>query len=153
MESPLGPVIAGIFMAELEKSLISTFMEHMSPWKRYVDDTMAVKSYHHSCIKSYHQKLHMYCQFSTAFTKILNLDMSWNKMIRLIFLDAMLIRTNDTLQTKIYRKSTQNYMYLHWNSFRPRTWKRGALRTILIRVYKICSTKELLQNELKQIEK
>ena len=34
----------------------------------------------------------------------------------------------------------------------PRTWNRGTLRTILIRAYKICSTKELLQNELKQIE-
>ena len=42
MVSPLGPVIAGIFMAELEKSLIPTLMEHMSPWKRYVDDTIAV---------------------------------------------------------------------------------------------------------------
>ena len=42
MESPLGPVIAGIFMAELEKSLIPTLMEHMSPWKQYVDDTIAV---------------------------------------------------------------------------------------------------------------
>ena len=43
-------------------------------------------------------------------------------------------------------------MYLHWNSFAPRTWKRGTLRTILIRAYKICSIEELLQNELKQIE-
>ena len=33
MGSPLGPVIAGTFMVELEKSLIPTLMEHMSPWK------------------------------------------------------------------------------------------------------------------------
>ena len=31
MGSPLGLVIAGIFMVELEKSLISTLMEHMFP--------------------------------------------------------------------------------------------------------------------------
>ena len=31
MGSPLGPVIAGIFMVELEKSLIPTLIEHMSP--------------------------------------------------------------------------------------------------------------------------
>ena len=43
-------------------------------------------------------------------------------------------------------------MYLHWNSFTPRTWRRGTLWTILIQAYKTCSTKELLQNELKQIE-
>ena len=59
---------------------------------------------------------------------------------------------NDTLQTTIYRKSTHNGLYLHWNSFAPRTWKHGILGTILIRDYKICSSKELLQNELIQIE-
>ena len=42
MGSPLGPVIAGIFMVELKKLLIPALMEHMSPWKRYVDDTIAV---------------------------------------------------------------------------------------------------------------
>ena len=68
------------------------------------------------------------------------------------FLDVMLIRMNDTLQTTIYRKSTHNGLYLHWNSFAPRTWKRGTLGTILIRAYEICSSKELLQNELIQIE-
>ena len=68
------------------------------------------------------------------------------------FLDVMLIRANDTLKTNIWRKSTHNTQYLHWNSFAPRTWKRGTLWTILIRAYKICSTKELLQNELKQIQ-
>ena len=42
MLPPLGIVIAGIFMVELERSLIPTLMEHMTPWKRYVDDTTAV---------------------------------------------------------------------------------------------------------------
>ena len=67
-------------------------------------------------------------------------------------MDVIMIRTNDTLQTIIYRKSTQNDECLHWNFFAPRTWKPNKLQIILIRAYKICSTKELLQNELKQIE-
>ena len=62
----------------------------------------------------------------------------------------MLIRTNGTLKTAIYKKNIHNGVYLHWNSFAARTWKRGTFRTILIRSYKICSTVELLQNELKQ---
>ena len=33
MGSPLGPVIAGIFMVELKKSLIPNLMKHMSPQK------------------------------------------------------------------------------------------------------------------------
>ena len=35
-------LIAGIFMVELEKFLIPTLTEHMTSWKRYVDNTIAV---------------------------------------------------------------------------------------------------------------
>ena len=43
MGSPLGPVLTGIFMVELERSLVPKLSEHM-PWKRFVDDTI-------TCIK------------------------------------------------------------------------------------------------------
>ena len=39
MGSPLGLVIAGIFMVQLERTLRLT--EYMTPWKRYVDNTIA----------------------------------------------------------------------------------------------------------------
>ena len=39
--SPLGPVLAGIFMVELERTILPTLKEHMTPWKRYVDDTIS----------------------------------------------------------------------------------------------------------------
>ena len=76
MGSPLGPKIAGIFMVELEKSLIPNWMEHMSPWKRYVDDTIAV-------IKL--SSIEHVLSILNSFHKILNLHMSWKKMVRLIF--------------------------------------------------------------------
>ena len=41
MGSPLSPVLAGIFMVELETTKLPTLREHMSPWKRYVDDTIS----------------------------------------------------------------------------------------------------------------
>ena len=40
MASPLGPVIAGIFMVDLERNVILTLSTHMTKWKRYVDDTI-----------------------------------------------------------------------------------------------------------------
>ena len=94
-------------MLELKKSLIPTLIEHISPWKRYVDDTMAViklSSIEHalSILSSFHQNI--------EFTYELEEDGKIN------ILDVMLIRTNDTLQTTIYRKSTHNGVYLHWNS-------------------------------------
>ena len=136
-------MIAATFRVELEKSLIPTLMEHMSLWKRYVYDTIAViklSSIEHilSILNSFHQNI--------EFTN--ELEQSG----KITFLDVMLIRTNDSLKTTIYRKSTHNGVYLQWNSFAPRAWNRGTLQAILIRAYKIWSTKELLQNELKQIE-
>ena len=41
MGSPLGPVLAGIFMVELERTILPNLREHMIPWKRYVDDTIS----------------------------------------------------------------------------------------------------------------
>ena len=36
---PLGPVLSGIFMVELENNLVPTLSNHLMSWKRYVDDT------------------------------------------------------------------------------------------------------------------
>ena len=41
MGSLLGPVLADIFMAELQRAKLPTLREHMSPWKRHVDDTIS----------------------------------------------------------------------------------------------------------------
>ena len=40
MGSPLGPVITGIFMVDLEKNVIPKLSTHMTKWKRYVDGTI-----------------------------------------------------------------------------------------------------------------
>ena len=40
MGSPLGPVLANIFMVELDRSVIPTLMEKMKCWRRYVDETL-----------------------------------------------------------------------------------------------------------------
>ena len=37
---PLGPVLADIFMIELEKAILPEFPECIKYWKRYVDDTI-----------------------------------------------------------------------------------------------------------------
>ena len=51
----------------------------------------------------------------------------------------------------MFRKPTNNDIYLHWNVFGPDTWKRGTLKTLLERAYIVCSTNELLQKELKYL--
>ena len=40
MRSPLGPVLAGIFIVHLKRPLMAELEKFMKPWKRYVDDTI-----------------------------------------------------------------------------------------------------------------
>ena len=39
MGSPLGPVLANIFMVELENQLVPKMSDNVGLWERYVDDT------------------------------------------------------------------------------------------------------------------
>ena len=39
--SLLSPVLVGIFMVKLERTILQILREHMSPWKRYVDDSIS----------------------------------------------------------------------------------------------------------------
>ena len=40
MGSPLGPVLANMFMVELEQNMVPTLSNDISLWKRYADDTI-----------------------------------------------------------------------------------------------------------------
>ena len=42
---------------------------------------------------------------------------------------------------------------MNWNSFAPKSWKRGTLENLIERAILICSTEELLNEELKHLEK
>ena len=42
MGSPLGPVLADIFMIVLENSLVPNLIKYITFWKRYVDDTICL---------------------------------------------------------------------------------------------------------------
>ena len=69
----------------------------------------------------------------------------------LLFLDVLVIRKNNDIETTVYRKPTNNNIYLNWNLFSPKSWKRGTLRTVNKRAYVICSTTDLLRKELDHI--
>ena len=41
MGSPLGPLLARIFMTHLKRTLMPELEKFMRPWDRYVDDTIS----------------------------------------------------------------------------------------------------------------
>ena len=48
------------------------------------------------------------------------------------FLDVLLVRKGNDIERILYRKPTDNGMYLHWNSFTLESWKRRTLKTVLL---------------------
>ena len=68
------------------------------------------------------------------------------------FLVVLLIRNGHFIETKVYRKETNNDICLNWNSFAPNSWKCSTLRTLIKRAYLICSSKKHLVDELKHLE-
>ena len=61
MGSPLAPILAGIFMVELERKLIPIFKDHLSCWGRY------------PFVSSKMDRLNMFCQDLTTSIVPLNL--------------------------------------------------------------------------------
>ena len=68
---------------------------------------------------------------------------------KLAFLDILLHRDGHDIITTVYRKVTNNDVYLNWSSFCPREWKQGTFRSLVQRAYIICSSLHLLKEELK----
>ena len=52
----------------------------------------------------------------------------------------------------MYQKSTNNDIYLNWESFAPIKWKWETLNTLTENDYGVCSTQELLQKVLNYTE-
>ena len=145
MGSCLGPIFANIFMVELERDVVPRLNTIMPLWKRYVDDTFTfVKKNEIAKVKSLLNTFHP----DIKFTHEIQND---NKIS---FLDVLLTRTGSgTINTSVYRKPTNNNIYIHWDSYSPKQWKIGTLSGIIRRAYEICSTKEALVSELNFILK
>jgi hypothetical protein len=144
MGSPLGPVLANAFMVHLEETIVPQIQTSMPVWKRYVDDTFAVvekgkKDEIIAVLNDFHQNI--------KFTHEIEDEGS------IAFLDVLLKREESgKIQTSVYRKPTNNSIYIHWESYAPKQWKIGTLFGIVRRAYEICSTEEELKKELAHIE-
>ena len=66
------------------------------------------------------------------------------------FLDVLIAKEeNGGIQTGVYRKETNNSIYIHWNSHAPNQWKVGTLGGMIRRAYEICSNDEEREKEVK----
>ena len=143
MDSTLGPIIANIFMVELESVLAPKLKDHVKKWRRFVDDTFVyVKrgstEYVLFVLNSFHNK------------KKFTYEQENNN--RLPFLDVLFISDYEKINTAVFRKETHNDLYLRWESFSLISWTRGTLKSLISEAYMICSNQSLLEKELKHLK-
>ena len=126
MGSPLGPVLAGVFMVHLERTLMSQLAKFMKPWKRDVDGTITyIKTDSITRVRDILNGFHKNIKFTYELESNENIS----------FLEVLLMRIGKNLEATVFRKKTNNGMYLHWKSFAPVTWKIGTLKTLIKRAY------------------
>ena len=144
MGSPLGPVLANIFMAHLENNLVPSLSNVMSLWYRYVDDTITFIQ---------DDKIDYVLEILNNFHPSIKFTYEKKQDGCIAFLDVKLIRkVNGSFITEVYRKKTDTNIYLHWKAYAPDTWKIGTLKGLFRRAFLICSEEEGLRKEINHIK-
>ena len=138
MGSPLGPILANIFVGHSEAQL----QEDLWPpfYNRFVDDTFAI-----------FQSEERSQQFHTALNKIhpaLRFTVERESNCQLPFMDVLVQRTNELVRS-VYRKPTFTGLYTRWDSFAPTSQKIALIKSLASRARKICSPCMLPQEVVK----
>ena len=130
MGSPLGPLLANVFMGSIEETLVHE--GKMPPfYKRYVDDTPTIMSDTTSAAAFLHVLNN--CHSSVKFT------METENNGLLPFLGMQLLNRAPQIETKVYIKPTNTGLLLHYQSHVDTRYKRGLLKTMLDRAYRLSS--------------
>ena len=138
MGSPLGPLMANVFMCHLEEKLTRDgLMPHL--YRRYVDDTLArmpntdAATMFLTTLNGLHPSL--------SFTMELPVD------DRIPFIGIEIIKNGTKLETQVYRKPTNTGLLLHFHSHTDKRYKDSLLKTMLHRAYALSSTTEAFNEE------
>lgn len=143
MGSPLGPILADIFMSNLEKKLNKFSTNKPLLWFRYVDDVF--------CIFTEKQNIDDFFGRINRWHNNIKFTKETETGGKLAFLDVLVIRDaqNNKYLTTLYRKPTNTNLYLLYESNQCRRYKLGLIRTLAIRIIRICSNDEYKQDELR----
>ena len=133
MGSPLYPIIANLFMEDLEEQAMHSDPLRPNLWLRYVDDTFVIWPQGEQNLQSFHTHLN---QMSA------NIDFTIEKEEegRLAFLDVLVTRSRDQLSTAVYRKPTHTDRYIPYHSHHHPRMLTGVMRGMHDRALRICDS-------------
>ena len=143
MGSPLGPAMANAFLVYHEGRWLDDCPTDFKPvlYRRYVDDTFLLfKSENH---------VPLFLEYLNGKHANIKFTYEYENNGKLPFLDVLVERSGSILSTSTYRKSTFTGLGMKYSSFIPSYYKTGLIVNLVNRAYKICSTYDSLDLELK----
>ena len=142
MGSPLGPILANIFVGYYESKIAEDKWPEVYNW--FVDDVFSHFVNRNACdeflvlLNRLHTALMFTCEHEE--------DGSPPCM------DVRVRRIDTSVETLVYRKPTFTGLYTTWNSFSPPQYKINAVRSLVNRARRICSP-STLDSELDELRK
>ena len=133
MGSPLGPILANIFVGHCKSAIKSNDWPKL--YDRFVDDTFAI----------FQDKAKADCFFNklNSIHPALHFTAEGESNGELPFMDVLVKRISDRLIRSVYRKPTFTGQYTRWDSFAPTNQKIALIRSLTTRAMKICSPSTL----------
>ena len=134
MGSPLGPVLANIFMSHLEGIMFEQCPPEIRPvyYRRYVDDTFMLFRNRFSA--------EQFLEFANTAHNNINFTIEFEDNNKLPFLDTLVTRNDDHFTTSVFRKKTYTGLGLNFYSSCFFNFKINSIRTLLYRAYSLSSS-------------
>jgi len=132
MGKRFAPALANLYLLEFDEKATNGFPIKPLLFVRYLDDVFFIWPGDVESLK----------QFETYLNSLIpdiKITLEYNKH-EISFLDTLIYKLDNTLQTRTYFKPTDTHQLLHTNSFHPKHSFRGLVRSQLIRFKRLSST-------------
>ena len=137
MGSPLAPVLAELYLNKFEDKYINEKFHDIIFCYRYLVDIFIL-------IKD---SMDVYCFVSkiNIFDSNLKFTFEIENNNKINFVDILIFRIDDKYLTRWYRKNSNTYTFQNFTSQSTEKYKIQLIYTMVSRLKRICSTKDLLE--------
>ena len=147
MGSPLGPVLANVFMCHIEEILFSQCSPAFRPvyYKRYVDDTFIL----------FQSKVaaEQFLEYANSLHPNINFTIEHENNNCLPFLDVLITRSDQHFSTSVFRKETYTGLGSNFYSSCFYNFKLNSIFTLLHRAYSVSSDWVYFHKEVEFLRK
>ncbi|XP_041471891.1 uncharacterized protein LOC121421287 [Lytechinus variegatus] len=136
MGTKMAPAYASIFMAVIEEQFLTNHPHKPTLYARYIDDIFMIWEHPDDTLAKFHNDFNS-CSESIKFT----MENS-KKEINFLDVSVSIDHETNTLNTSVYRKPTDSFSYLRFDSFHPKHIKQSIVYSQMLRFRRIISKED-----------